>query len=91
MELEAYGRMLRLNGYFKMMKKSLAKRSLSQNPLLNLMNMGAPQNIYNNVTMEEQTARYNLKDYQNMVIKCFDKGSVVVVWDRHDYIKQSEK
>ena len=43
------------------------------------------------ITMEEQTALYNLKNYQNMVIKCFGKGSVVVTWDRHDYIKQSEK
>ena len=50
-----------------------------------------PQNKYNNLTREEWTALYDLKNDKNIIIKGADKGSAVVVWDREDYIKGVEK
>ena len=55
------------------------------------MNIEIPQNKYNNLTREERSALYNLKNEKNIVIKSADKGSAVVVWDRDDYIKEAEK
>ena len=55
------------------------------------MNIEIPQNKSNNLTREEQSALYNLKNDKNIVIKSADKGSAVVVWDRDDYIKEAEK
>ena len=46
---------------------------------------------YNDLTREERSVLYNLKNDKNIVIKCADKGSTVVVWDRDDYIKEAEK
>ena len=51
-----------------------------------LTNIEIPQNKYNSVTREEQSALYNLKTDKKIVIKSADKGSPVVVWDRDDYI-----
>ena len=56
-----------------------------------LMNIKIPQNKYNNLTREERSALYNLKNDKNIVIKSADKGSTVVVWDRDDNIKEAEK
>ena len=56
-----------------------------------LMNIEIPQNKYNNLTREEQSALYNLKNDKNIIIKSADKGSAVVVWDGDDYIKEAEK
>ena len=53
------------------------------------MNIEIRQNKYNNLTREEWSALYNLKNDKN-VIKSADKGSAVVVWDRYDYIKETE-
>ena len=53
--------------------------------------MEIPQNKYNNLTREERSALYNLKNDKNIVIKSADKGSAVVVWVRDDYIKEAEK
>ena len=55
------------------------------------MNIEIPQNKYNNLTREERSALYNLKNHKNIVIKSADKDSAVVVWDRDDYIKEAEK
>ena len=55
------------------------------------MNIEIPQNKSNNLTREEQSALYNLKNDKNIVIKSADKGSAVVVRDRDDYIKEAEK
>ena len=56
-----------------------------------LINIEIPQNKYNNLTREERSALYNLKNDKNIVIKSADKGSAVAVWDRDDYIKEAEK
>ena len=55
------------------------------------MNIEIPQNKYNNLTREERSALYSLKNDKNIVIKSADKGSAVVVWDRDDYIKEPEE
>ena len=54
-----------------------------------LMNIEILQNKYNNLTIEEQRALYDLKNDKNVVIKCADKGSAVVVSDRENYIKKA--
>ena len=56
-----------------------------------LMNIEISQNKYNNLTREERSALYNLKNDKKIVIKSADKGSTVVVWDKDDYIKEAEK
>ena len=55
------------------------------------MNIEITQNKHSNVTREERSALYNLKNDKNIVIKSADKGSGVVVWDRDDYIKEAEE
>ena len=46
---------------------------------------------YNNLTKDERDALYSLKDDPSIIIKGADKGSVVVVWDREDYLKEAYK
>ena len=55
------------------------------------MSIEIPQNKYNNLTREERSALYNLKNDKNIVIKSADKDSAVVVLDRDDYIKEAEE
>ena len=77
------------------MRNSLTEISLSQNPLFilekktethlrsleeKLMNIEVPQDKYINLTREERSALYKLKnEKKNIVIKSADKGSSVVV------------
>ena len=56
-----------------------------------LMKIEILKDKYNNLTSKERQALYDLKNDENIVIKGADKGSVVVVWDREDYIKEAEK
>ena len=109
MELEAYGRMLRLKWYFRNDEKEFDRNKFKPKSTFNprnkdaaieiylssleekLMNIEIPQNKYNNLTREERSAFYNLKNDKNIVIKCADKSSAVAVWDRDDYIKEAEK
>ena len=46
---------------------------------------------YNNLTKDERDALYRLKDDPSIIIKGADKCSVVVVWDREDYLKEAYK
>ena len=55
------------------------------------MNIEIPQNKYNNLTREERSARYNLKNDTNIVIKSAEKGPGVVFWEANDYIEETEK
>ena len=43
----------------------------------------------NNLTKEEREALYSLKDDPSIIDKGADKGSVVIVWDREDYLKEA--
>ena len=73
--------------------------SLSQNALLilakkmqqlmstlaeKLMNIEIPPNKYNNLTREERSTLYKLKNDKNIVIKRADKNFAIVVWNRDD-------
>ena len=50
-----------------------------------------PSKRYNNLTKDERVALYSLKDDPSIIIKYVNKGSVVVVWDREDYLKEAYK
>ena len=50
-----------------------------------------PSKRYNNLTKDECDTLYRLKDDPSIIIKGADKGSVVVVWDREDYLKEAYK
>ena len=56
-----------------------------------LMKIEIPKDKFNNLTIKERKALYDLKNDRNIIIKGADKGSAVVVWDREDYIKEAEK
>ena len=55
------------------------------------MKIEIPKDKYNNLTSKERQALYDLKKDKNILNKGADKGSVVVVWDKEDYIKEAEK
>ena len=44
---------------------------------------------YSNLTKGERNALYLLRDDPSIIIKEFDKGSAVVVWDREDYLREA--
>ena len=56
-----------------------------------LLDIEIPSKRYNNLTREEHDALYSLRDDSTIIIKGADKGSVVVVWDREDYLKEAYK
>ena len=46
---------------------------------------------YSNFISEEWRGKWSLADDQKIVIKQGDKGSCVVVWDRVDYLLETER
>ena len=56
-----------------------------------LMKVEVPKDKFNNLTISELKALYDLKDDENIEIKSADKSVAVVVWDREDYITEAEK
>ena len=46
---------------------------------------------YSNFLKEKWQATQALADDNSIAIKKADKGSIVVVWDRNDYILEAEK
>ena len=56
-----------------------------------LLDLEVPSKIYNNFTKEERDALYSLRDDSTIIIKGADKGLVVVVWEREDYLKEAYK
>ena len=56
-----------------------------------LMKVEVPIDKFNNLTISELKALYDLKDDENIEIKSADKSVAVVVWDREDYITEAEK
>ena len=55
-----------------------------------LMKVEVPKDKFNNLTNSEWKALYDLKNDKSIVIKSADKGSLVVMWDREEYIKEAE-
>ena len=56
-----------------------------------LLDIEIPSRRYNNLNKEERDALYSLRDDSSITIKGADKGSVVVAWDREDYLKEAYK
>ena len=56
-----------------------------------LLNLGPIKHKYNNLTREERKALYDLRNDTSIIIKEADKGSVVVIWDKEDYLKEAEE
>ena len=54
-----------------------------------LLDIEIPSKRFNNLTKEEREALYSLKDDTSIIIKGAGKGSVVVVWDKEDYLKEA--
>ena len=54
-----------------------------------LLDIEIPSEGFKNLTKEEREALYSLKDDPSIIIKGADKGSVVVDWDREDYLKEA--
>ena len=55
------------------------------------MSTEIPKDKCNNLTPEERGALFDFKNDKNIVIKGTNKGAAVVVWDRNDYIQESDK
>ena len=109
MELEAFGRKLRLKWHFRNENKDIHRDMFKPKSKFNprekdaaielylssldekLLKVEVPKDKFNNLTHSEQKALYNLKNDKIIVIKSAVEGSAVVVWDREDYIKESEK
>ena len=53
-----------------------------------MLDINIPSKRYNNLTKDARDALYGLRDDPSIIIKGTDKGSVVVVWDREDYLKK---
>ena len=51
--------------------------------------MEIPSKRFNNLTKEEREALYSLKDDPSIIVKGADRGCVVAVWDREDYLKEA--
>ena len=56
-----------------------------------LLDIEIPSRRYNNLTKEERNTLYSLRDDSSIIIKGADKGLVVVVWDREDYLNETYK
>ena len=54
-----------------------------------LLDIEIPSKIFNSLLNEEQEAFFSLKDDPSIIIKGAGKVSVVVVWDREDYLKEA--
>ena len=52
-----------------------------------LLDTKIPSIRFNNLSKEEREDLYSLKDDTSIIIEGADKYSVVVVWDREDYLK----
>ena len=55
-----------------------------------LLGIEIPSERFSNHAKLEWEALYSLKDDPSIIIKAADKGSVVVVWDREDYLKEAD-
>ena len=46
---------------------------------------------YSNLTKDKRLELNSLQDDTSNIIKDAEKGSVVIVWNREDYLKEAEK
>ena len=103
-ELEVFGRMLRLKWFFRDHEKEFNPDKIKPKSTFKstfelylsslekkLISIEIPKDKYNNLTREEWGALFDLKNDKTIVIKGADKWSAVVAWDRDDYIQEAEK
>ena len=55
------------------------------------LNLGPIKHSYNNLIREERQALYDLRNDTSKIIKEAGNGSVVVIWDKDDYLKEAEE
>ena len=96
-----FSRKMRWKWYFRnktQSSKEIPKKKSS--PALELFLNEIEQNLFSvlpgkpqqfNLTREEYLTMCNIHGDRNVIIKPADKGSVVVIWDRNDYLKEAEK
>ena len=98
MELEAYGRMLRLKWHFRNDEKAFDQNKFKPKSTFNPRNKDAAIETYlsslgeklMHILLGKSGVHFlNLQNDKNIAIKSADKGSTVVVWDRDDYIKEA--
>ena len=93
-ELEAYGRMLRLKWFFWNDEKEFNPDKFKPNSTFNPRNKDAAIEICLSSLEEKPMSTEIPKDKCNNLTReerGADKGSAVVVWDRDDYIQEAEK
>ena len=56
-----------------------------------LLNLGLIKRKYNNLTQEERKALYDLRNDTSTIKKEAGKDSVVVIWEKDDYLKEYEE
>ena len=104
-ELEEYERKIRLVWHFRNDERSFAADNFRWKSSFNPRNKDViiethlscleerllviSSKRFNNLTKEEREALYSLKDDPSIIIKGAVKDSVVVVWDRKDYLKEA--
>ena len=54
-----------------------------------ILDIEIPSKRFKKLTKEEREVLYSLKDDPSIIIKGTDKGSVAVVWNREDYLKEA--
>ena len=105
MGLKVFGRMQCLKWHFRNENKDIHRDMFKPKSKVNPRNKGGaieiylsslkeklevPKDKFNNLTISELKALYDLKDDENIEIKSADKSAAVVVWDREDYIIEAE-
>ena len=109
MELDAFGRMLRLKWHFRNDNKDINRDMFKPKSKFNPRNkdvavelyfsilkekpkkVEVPKDKFTDLTNSERKTLCDLKKYKNILNKSADKGSVVMVRYREDYIKEAEK
>ena len=59
--------------------------------LMKVMKVEVPKDTFNKLTNSEQKALYDLKNDKSIVLKSADEGSVGILQDKEDCIKEAEK
>ena len=75
---------------FNPRNKYAAIKIYLRNLEVKLLKIEVLKDKFSNRTKGERDSLYNLKNDKTIVIKSADKGSVVVIWDREDYIKEAK-
>ena len=87
-ELEEYGS--RSKSFFNPRNKDTIIETYLSCLEERLLDIEIPSKRQNNLTKEERDTLYSWRD-STLTIKGADKGSIVVVWDKEDYLKEAYK